>query len=510
MTDPKKAAESFLREAHQFHLGKLPTETPHEKTKALSQLAQSNLREGIATLKQVDIDALSQITKRASQIDELRSVLQRVLARGDRVYLCGCGATGRLSLSLEVLWRESTIGAAREQVVSFMAGGDLALMRSIENFEDHPEYGARQLEELGFKEGDILVSCTEGGETPFVIGATEHATRLSKEPPWFLYCNPDEVLCEVVERSRRVITNPCIKKINLSVGSMGLSGSTRMQASTVLMLAVGLALLPETASKTVAAQGIASLAQKVASTDFNFLAPFTIAESDVYKAQGFTLYETDVFGITILTDTTERSPTFSLRGFENLNDRERLPSLCYLHMIDTNSAEEAFRKLLHRAPRPLEWEGISNIAGLNRLLGFDFSKSGAENREKLVTQPKLTRMTICEVDGNISWRFAQHTASVSVQGLTLLEKHLLLKMMLNIHSTLIMGRLGRFESNLMTYVRPSNKKLIDRAVRYADALLQLKHSKKVSYEDLTRRLFEIAPILRDDEPIVLKIVESFS
>src|SRR5581483_11789624 len=89
----------------------------------------------------------------------------------------------------------------QNSVVGFMAGGDLALVHSIENFEDHPEYGARQLMELGFGENDLLISSTEGGETPFVIGATERAAEASRRSPWFLYCNPDSALAEV-ERSR--------------------------------------------------------------------------------------------------------------------------------------------------------------------------------------------------------------------------------------------------------------------------------------------------------------------
>jgi len=47
-----------------------------------------------------------------------------------------------------------------------MAGGDVALIHSIEKFEDFPDFGERQLRELGFKQGDLLISCSEGGE-PF-------------------------------------------------------------------------------------------------------------------------------------------------------------------------------------------------------------------------------------------------------------------------------------------------------------------------------------------------------
>lgn len=44
-----------------------------------------------------------------------------------------------------------------------MAGGDAALIKSIEDFEDHPEFAEQQLIQLGFKENDLLIGSTEGG-----------------------------------------------------------------------------------------------------------------------------------------------------------------------------------------------------------------------------------------------------------------------------------------------------------------------------------------------------------
>ena len=65
---------------------------------------------------------------------------------GNNIYFCGCGATGRLSLTIETLWRQvHEHDDLKDRVFSFMAGGDVALIRSIENFEDFPHYGARQL-----------------------------------------------------------------------------------------------------------------------------------------------------------------------------------------------------------------------------------------------------------------------------------------------------------------------------------------------------------------------------
>ena len=77
-------------------------------------------------------------------------------------------------------------------------------------------------------------------------------------------------------------------------------------------------------------------------------------------------------------------------------------------------------------------------------------------------------------------------------------------MFMNIHSTLVMGRLGRYLDNLMTYVKPSNNKLIDRAVRYVRLLAQRRTGKLPGYERVTRMLFEEREKLQPGEPIVLK------
>ena len=134
-------------------------------------------------------------------------------------------------------------GTPREnQVQALMAGGDFALVKSVENFEDFPEYGSRHLLDLGFAEGDLLIAITEGGETPYVIGTVDAALLHSTVSPWFVYCNPREILVKTVERSRLVIENPQVKSLCLPVGPMALSGSTRLQAATAQMFAVGVAL----------------------------------------------------------------------------------------------------------------------------------------------------------------------------------------------------------------------------------------------------------------------------
>jgi N-acetylmuramic acid 6-phosphate etherase len=89
-----------------------------------------------------------------------------------------------------------------------------------------------------------------------------------------------------------------------------------------------------------------------------------------------------------------------------------------------------------------------------------------------------------------------------------LFNHLMIKMLLNAHSTLLMGMMGRYEGNVMTWVRASNNKLIDRAARYVLQILKQKN-KTPSYEEVVLKIFEEIEGLQDNEPIVLKVVNKF-
>ncbi len=494
----------FLSVAADFQLGVLDTERPHPKTTRLAEWARHDPPAAVAALREVDQDALRILGGRVSALAPLRASIRNVIARGDRIFLCGCGATGRLSIALELFARQGLLpGATDGNVIGFMAGGDAALIRAIERFEDHPEYAERQLLELGFRDGDLLISSTEGGETPFVIGATETAAAISREHPFFLYCNPDEVLRANVERSRRVLDDARIRKINLAVGPMALSGSTRMQASTVLMAAIGFAMASEEPESAFAPWAEWALQE----LDWSFLSSFIEAEAAAYQSGDDVIYEPGPYDISVLTDTTERSPTFALPPFERAGADEAT-SRCYLHVPGTSSAAEAWRTLLHREPRPLEWGTLQHLTGASAMAQFDFSHGVPERRQARTGRVQRT-FQIQRESAGIRWRFGDLTHVIPVPaGISFFGEHLALKMLLNAHSTLVTGRLGRYEDNLMTYVAANNFKLIDRAIRYTRLLLKRHHGLEPAYDDVARLLLEERASLPPGEPIVLRTVDA--
>jgi len=507
VSDSVNKAEKFLSIASQFKLGSLVTESAHPATRDLSNLASNNLPEAISILKELDRQTIRVFSEKKKQICYLKDIIHDTLKSGNNIFFCGCGATGRLSLTIETLWRQVyEKDNIKDRVFSFMAGGDVALIRSIENFEDFPQYGAMQLLEAGFKDGDLLIGTTEGGETPFVIGAVEKAAQISKRKPFFMYCNPDDLLFDVAERSKLVIQNPGIEKINLTVGPMAVTGSTRMQSSTILLAAAGIALFYYKDNNSSIDEAIDEFARYWDSADTQFIERFIIQETDYYKNGDYLLYETDnQLGITVITDTTERSPTFSLLPFENVNEAEQNLSLCYLFMPDTNSSEKAWENLLWRAPRTLEWPDINGIASRERLLGFDFSGKVLSRRKHQQKSIRQHRFKILYNQTGINFILGNESHFLTTPFSNPLFTHLILKMILNAHSTLVMGRLGRYEGNVMTYLRASNNKLIDRAIRYIDLLLKKKEI-NLSYSALAHILFEMIEKTPPDQSIVLATV----
>lgn len=497
-------ADDFLAQKELFRLGDLTTESPHPLTVTLSDLAAGDLQQALRVLRTVDLAAMRKVLALEEELAAMFESVATTLEAGHRIYLVGCGATGRLSLSLEYLWRRKN--SESDQVRSLMAGGDVALVHSLEGFEDFPEFGARHLSEAGFGTNDLLIATTEGGETPYVIGATEEAARISSRRPLFLHCNPSDILSAKVERSRRVLADLRVASFALTVGPMALTGSTRMQASTALMLVVGLALEFGRDHRRAFAE-LKRWIEHVAAAPTDWLKDFIVREADTYGEGDHTCYTADEFAITVFTDTTERAPTFNLAPFDNPRWPSERHSLTYIALPHAQDAAAAWTQLLARVPRPLNWVDVNLKTDGDYLYSFDFSRNAVGYRTNLVPGARHHLFEIKRFDGALSFQFRGLERAEPLLGGAELFDHLQLKMLLNAHSTLLMGRMGRFEGNLMTWVYPSNGKLVDRAARYTEILLRRMGRGEFSYDDIVRAQFACKARLDPRESIVHNTIE---
>ena len=503
--------EEFLQRQNEFALGHLPTEGFHPETRNLSEQVREDLPSAIGIVQKIDLAAIEKTELQNDRIHAMSLAIQNTFKNKRRVFLSGCGATGRLALTLESTWRKSHLGTELENSVqALMAGGDFALVKSVENFEDFPEYGRRHLHDLGFRSGDLLIAITEGGETPYVIGtaheALSHSGSKFFQKPWFVYCNPSEVLCKTVERSREIIENKNVETLCIETGPMALSGSTRLQAATTQMLAVGAALWNDLSL-------ISRLRDEYSRFKLSlFLQPVVEWETSVYRENNFVMYQTDTFPIAVLTDTTERSPTFSLTPFEKKNDFHTSHySLCYLGIPSTSLAEESWEAILNRLPIGLEWKELKGRLGYRSILDFDFSNSFLNTRSHKLFPCEQKTINLNQIENRLEFTTDPFTSTMESSLLSHpLLAQLLVKMILNTHSLMVMGLLGRYEGNVMTWVRASNGKLIDRTLRYLNFLIEKRELQNPGREKLLEMIFEEMKDIGPNDAMVLKILQKIS
>jgi len=561
----QQEAENFLNNEKQFHLGMLPTEQSNPKTKNIDLTFAKSPAEGVATLLSVDRDIQTMAKKmlKSSEFEEMVDAGVFTVASGGKIVFSGCGSTGRLSIQLEALWRYffrglrnqypeiySSINNLEDRVFSIMTGGDYAMIRSVEYFEDYQEFGKQQVRELDMSGRDMLIAITEGGETSSVLGTVEEAADRGARV-FLLFNNPASVLVENIKRSRRAIEDPRVKVLELYCGPMAIAGSTRMQATTSELLIAG-AALEIILSRSIRQDIPPDMQEKLNLQEIDYAMAFsklidellndrntkTIAayidlEKTIYQEKGLVTYYADEFLLDIFTDTTERAPTFMLPPFRKSDDSISPVSWAFVKSpLQTTPA--VWEHILGRAPRCLEWDsrlyrqmGVpENLASsppsldkneiLKFLIGNEVDDSRLSRTPNIAVSILGSREILSPANKDYQQTFQQNTSKFNKQlsliighgdedsdfridnhpassVLNLMER-LAVKLILNTISTGTMVLSGRVTSNWMSCVEISNKKLRDRGIRLIAEICGL------SYKEACYRLHEAIEKLKEETP----------
>ena len=393
----------YVMNKTQFQLHTLLTEQRHPRTMNLSEKVQAGAAAGLDLLFGVDEDVAAKLEALAADPRALEGLSEQAgaaILAGQKIYVYGCGATGRLTKQMEsAFWRpfwrrvkaqpgvwaklKGRLGAdIEERLIGEMTGGDRALISSLEGFEDLQLIGRLQLQDRGIGRGDLVVAVTEGGETSSVIGtvlggldqwrsAPGFKPEESRRRLYFVYNNPDDRLLPF-ERSRKVIEDPGITKINLTTGPQAVTGSTRMQATTIETFvlghvfedALGRILRPLLSRREMAGLGFAPERRTIAQRLGDFskilsavrqqipaLARVTELETAIYAGSHFSAYFARDGLITVFIDSTERSPTFRLYPLDTTAEPRRK---CWIQVwTPAANAGEAWQAFLGRSFRGL-------------------------------------------------------------------------------------------------------------------------------------------------------------
>jgi len=395
----------YVQHKTQFQVHTLLTEQRHPKTWNLSERSQKDPADGLRMLFSVDDDIsrrLDSLISDKQTFEPLVSALRDALLSQDKIYIYGCGATGRLAKQMESsfwrpfwrtlkadekLWpklKERLSPAIEDELIGEMTGADRALISSLEGFEDLQLVGRLQLADRGIRKRDVVICVTEGGETSSVIGTILAALDLWKENGvydpaetrrklFFVYNNPDERLLPF-ERSRRVIEEPGITKLNLTTGPQAITGSTRMQATTIETFVIGNALqeavrrtladfLPKKELAMAGFENAPTFEERLrrfssvlgeVKRSVPAIAPLTLLEADTYARAHFSTYFAEKMMITVFIDSTERSPTFRLYPLDTTAEPKRR---CWIQVwTPAGNIEVAWQAFLGRPFRGLSLE----------------------------------------------------------------------------------------------------------------------------------------------------------
>jgi N-acetylmuramic acid 6-phosphate etherase len=552
----KEAARNFVENETQFHLGWIPTEQSNPVTRNLSAAIARDTAVGVRIILGADAN-IPEVAGKAFESEafmKLVADIKRVISERRVLLFSSVGASGRMALQLDATWRLFWTGLIQklpakgamfleicECCNSLTTGGDRALVRSVENFEDYMTFGRQQVAESGVGVGDVVVGLAECGLSASINGSVLEADDRGCTT-YYLYCNPKEILCKL-DRVRPVFERERIIPLPLYVGNMAVSGSTRMQVTTVELLVAGAAMelacwqyLQENLTKdelsvlgkgvleqTEYARQFKNLTEQLARGDA--LAGIVAAvefEAETYNANGLITYLAHDYLIDILTDTAERQPTFTLLPFRKFLDHTSPVSWAYAK-DPLYPSSVAWQHVYRRPIKGLEWTRadymrmgaaqtiIDNPPAVGReevlqyvigneddpsryschpahLVCVDINGSGAPMmgwfREHAKTFDKGIVLRMGDIGGA---KLHEHEIHIPVSlPHTIMEllPHLLVKLTFNLLSTATMAKMGRVWSNWMIQVLPTNKKLIDRSTRIISQLAG------ISYEQACEEFFK--------------------
>ena len=148
----------------------------------------------------------------------------RLEDRGRLIYV-GAGTSGRLAVQ-DGAELAPTFGWPADRLVLLVAGGEEALLRSVEGAEDDAEQGKRMIDQHAVTREDVLIAVAASGTTRFTVACLREAKRRGA------------LTLGIANNKASPILEEADHAIFLDTGSEPISGSTRLKAGTAQKVAL--------------------------------------------------------------------------------------------------------------------------------------------------------------------------------------------------------------------------------------------------------------------------------
>lgn len=194
------------------------TEAPPDAGKWLDHLDDAT---ALAVMLDDQAEATTAIRQSLGQIERAAAAITKRMAEDDtaRIIYAGAGASIRIAVQdgVELL---PTFNWPRERVAYLVAGGNKALIESVEDAEDDEAAARQMVDDLTLSANDVVIAITASGRTSFTCTVLREAIK-SGAFAIGLANNPDTPLL-----------NEANIGIPLITGGEALAGSTRLKAAT--------------------------------------------------------------------------------------------------------------------------------------------------------------------------------------------------------------------------------------------------------------------------------------
>ena len=200
----------------ELNLKTMTTETRNPNTMNLDTMSPMEI---LTVMNREDENVPRAIQKVLPEIEKWVQGASASIQSGGRIIYMGAGTSGRLGV-LDAVECPPTFGVAPGTVIGLVAGGATAFDRPIEDAEDSPEEGRKDLSSTNLKPEDIVIGIAASGRTPYVLGGL----ALAKETGCHtvsIVCNANSPMAAAAELAIEVFPGPeCV------------TGSTRLKAGT--------------------------------------------------------------------------------------------------------------------------------------------------------------------------------------------------------------------------------------------------------------------------------------
>ena len=200
----------------------MSTERSSPRFSSIDLWEAEDIAESIVESQFTAVAAVQAVRKEiAAAVVAMRTRLQD---RGRLIYV-GAGTSGRLAVQ-DGAELAPTFGWPGDRLVLLVAGGERALLRSVEGAEDDAEQGLRLIEQHAVTSQDVLIAVAASGTTRFTLACLREAKLRGA------------LTLGIANNQASPILQEADHPIFLDTGSEPIAGSTRLKAGTAQKVAL--------------------------------------------------------------------------------------------------------------------------------------------------------------------------------------------------------------------------------------------------------------------------------